>query len=1356
MAGKDLEMLDPDAPHAAGPSLQRLKALDSLPDLKSQLETADELCNHGHRAEMIARWLTNKLQNDKNAATDAKTWRVLERCARLIAPPKISILLARFDFMAIVRNVVVDLREKKLARLLQSITDFIDLLDEISRGADGAGVRQMLSADSASAGSFLGVWIDRITGLLREGAPSGMSSDAIMQYAFSALRLWTMRKPDVSDGDIFAKDCLVPCTLMLQQLGSSTQSNESNKRRRATQSGGLSDVDLLHDLQVLIARHVFLPARSAFSQAGENKTSESTALGKYLTSVKSGIATPNGSQSMLCSALPGLLDIALRGVPMSTSRQRSKERPWVEHVFQELLGCLENEGKLQSQQALAGMLKVIGLRASLPAATLKDLVTRHSGLEDASTSKSVDFALIAEVVALDPTVFVDEAMADQLFPALTKAPTDFDDEQKPKEILVDAIAKPIMRAFAASRRLEVFSAKWQHELNKTDKSSSWTVWTELDDVMAELLETHLTIDQVDAMFDSILSEAQSGSHENKKSSKSSSPNDDLTSQAHGAGAVVLNALLKGLTSAEFIARLHEKLGALLHGCLSLAENSKIKSVAPHVWIMLGSAFRLWFPTWAVHQIDAHAVSTEAQSLLSHPAMSRILKARSSGKEVEQAEVFVGLLCSYLNGYKGCQQIASGLVTRLAESRTSGLSLALSTFPELLMLLNKDAREATVAAMRDLALALPSTLGAVDHQARLSALLSSALATSQNRFVDEVISAVLTSSVAEHRGKAHNAQQDALLQFLLQLPASLLTRAQRERILDWTTEIASGSKLDIGSLERLYALMNRLMQFPNATAKVSTDASVIWTLSRPSKEETPKKSKDVVSMVDTGSVAIFENIVHSLCGYLLATLSQDRSKSTLNDLLQTAVREMSSVDVGSTTSYGCLTIIKVLLHDMDSDAGKGLLSQLVSDSQDVIRDFADRTLEEVQSLVKALKKQGDIGIMEPMPRALLELLLVIRKSNILGASLADHDATLAKVCKKILQGLNVNGDATTPQASSSSNDLSVPAFSLLAHIKGLEACTSMGEMLLGSNMSPVDRRILVGELRQLAKSSQASDQSEMLRHILPTAQTGSAQSLAVLENLLSSMTKEDVAKDERTAHSLYSKLLEVLQQTKDIASYTAAISCLLTVIRDKPFILNQHLTEATLKMIQPLARSSPAERLIYLDLCNILSALFLHHRARLQGRFHLVTATLQKLQSRLFIPTKPIADPDRRPLSPRHARAYTRLLTLLCNPPTRTHSNSNSKSGKHNDLVDEGRRARANVGQYVPALLHSFCAQVLSGTLGEGVREALTPGLWAVIEAMEVHSPEAVKALSAAMNNSERAVLRSVYDDWKRFGRWEGA
>ena len=147
MGGKDLEMVDVDAQHATEPSLQRLKTLDSLPDLKSQLKTANEYCNHGHRAEMIIKWLTTKMQSDSKAASNAEAWNLLEHCFRLVAPQKMGILLSRFHLLDIARTSMQNPEGKKLAKLLDAITKAIETLEEISSGSDGAVVKQLLSTD---------------------------------------------------------------------------------------------------------------------------------------------------------------------------------------------------------------------------------------------------------------------------------------------------------------------------------------------------------------------------------------------------------------------------------------------------------------------------------------------------------------------------------------------------------------------------------------------------------------------------------------------------------------------------------------------------------------------------------------------------------------------------------------------------------------------------------------------------------------------------------------------------------------------------------------------------------------------------------------------------------------------------------------------------------------------------------------------------------------------------------------------------------------------------------------------------------------------------------------------------------
>lgn len=1346
MGGKDLEMVDVDAQHATEPSLQRLKTLDSLPDLKSQLKTANEYCNHGHRAEMIIKWLTAKMQSDAKAASNAEAWTLLEHCFRLVAPQKMGILLARFHLLDTARTSMQDLEGKKLAKLLDAITKAIETLEEISSGSDGAVVKQLLSTDGASAAALLGVWTRRVSTLISATDASEKAFNDNVRLALPAARLWAARKPSASDNDAFANNCLVPCSLLLQQLNGSASSG-SNKRRRGSKKGAATDADVAQDVEILIARHVFLPARSAFFQSIEKEVSEETVseLAGKLSSVKSAIAAADGPQEELCESLPKLLDVALRCVPMTTSRQRSKERPWVEHIFQELLACLDVDGKLVSQKALSGMLQIVGTRASLPGTTLKDLVQRYSGLAQSKKTSSVDFEMIAEVVALDATVFVDPVMADQLFPALTQtSKKGSHSNADEKALLTESITKPVMRAFATSRKLENFVLRWYQQLQTIEDSKTWTVWTQLDDLLEELLEVHLTMEQIEQLFDTLRSAIQVSS---EKSSK-----EDSSVESQRADAVLLHALLKGARSDELIQKLQTRVGDLFDAVLVLVESSKIKAIPIEVWNLLSLTFKLWFPTWAAKQTERDLVSRKAQYLLSNKAVGRIMKASTSGKGADLAEAFVGLLCTYLQSYEGCHDLASSLAARLAKATTDTISPVFLAFPDQMLILGKEGRQDLIEKFVTSAIGSSSTQAEITPQYQeLAAFINTAAASSNTKLADEVIAAVL---------KATDSDEDTVLDLLLQTPASTLARGQRERILNWATGLDYSSGTE-ARLTKRYAVMVRLMQLPNASANLCTDAQIIWNLCRgpsASKKSRSGKEKKPAAGRATSKVnmlAMLEELTRSLCTYLLATQDQERSRTVLEAFIKRVIKEMESTEDLSTASYGRLVMIKAIVQLTDSGVGKSVFSQLAGDATVPLKAFSELLLKDTQTSVKALKKQEDMEQTVVSSKVLFELLVCFRRSGFLGANLATEDKALVKLCNKILA--KSSGHDATESTSTGTNHLLVPAFRLLAHISGFEACTSLGEALLGSSISPKDRRLLIEELKRIAKESQTSEQLSVLKKVIPSAQDASTQGIVILQNALAAVSRDSIAKDEQGIHELYLRLLDTLRQTKDFATYTAAIACLLTIIRDKPFILNQHLTEATLQAIQSLARSSPAERLIYLDLCSLLSALLLHHRARLQGRFHLLTATLQSLQSRLFVPTKPNADSsDRRILAPRHARAYTRLLTLFCNPLTRTHNNSASGASKHSNLIDESRRARAHVGQYVPTLLHGFCAQILSGTLAEGVREALTPGLWAVVEAMEVQSPDAIKALSAGMNNSERAVLRSVYDDWKRFGKWEGA
>jgi len=262
-----------------------------------------------------------------------------------------------------------------------------------------------------------------------------------------------------------------------------------------------------------------------------------------------------------------------------------------------------------------------------------------------------------------------------------------------------------------------------------------------------------------------------------------------------------------------------------------------------------------------------------------------------------------------------------------------------------------------------------------------------------------------------------------------------------------------------------------------------------------------------------------------------------------------------------------------------------------------------------------------------------------------------------------------------------------------------------------------------------------------------ADDSTAQSILLLQRAVKTLSKDVLESNniEVSGVRIFKHVLRCASTAQDNHASRLAWQTLAMMIREQSFLVNQHVVEQTTsRMTQTLASSDQVPG-VFMDLTKVLEAFFSHHRSRLQGRFHLLLNLFQAFVTSLFRSSSS-SPPE---LGIRQARSLARLLESFCNPPHPRHR------GKTSALVDEARKAQAHAGQYAQYILHQYCALVLTGTLESSVREALTPGIWSLIEAIEVNNSEGIKVLSAAMNNSERAVLRSVYDDWKRFGKWEG-
>jgi len=182
--------------------------------------------------------------------------------------------------------------------------------------------------------------------------------------------------------------------------------------------------------------------------------------------------------------------------------------------------------------------------------------------------------------------------------------------------------------------------------------------------------------------------------------------------------------------------------------------------------------------------------------------------------------------------------------------------------------------------------------------------------------------------------------------------------------------------------------------------------------------------------------------------------------------------------------------------------------------------------------------------------------------------------------------------------------------------------------------------------------------------------------------------------------------------------------------------------------------------IYLHLCHLLQAILISHRLKLQGHFHLVVQTMQALLRCLFTPlphtnsriTKTFAPPPwlstSHPLRATHAEAFTRLLTLICDP-----SVSSVTRSHHNNLTSATEKAKKMAGQHMQYLLSTYIKLQLEMKMLSEVREKLVQGLYAIFDTT---TPELRRAISEGLDSSGRAMFRELYKDYVRFGKWKGS
>ena len=507
-------------------SLDRLKALDTLPDLPTQLAEADRLCTHSARADMIVKWLLEKLKTNHQHRLECEVWRSLHRSYRMLAPDRLAALLTAQKFIDTICLTLDDTTESP--DLLAIVAVILNHLIDLTQAFAGPSVKAALSLPAQQAARLLGLALQHERH--RFSAPTADATAVISTSLLDPVqRLWMLRKPSVDENVQFAQHCLVPTAILLPLLAST--GSRRPLKRKLNDIDGLSSENCLKVLEALIAKHVFIPARTTFFK---NHTPSShkraqmkgspdadTSIESMLVPLITASLEAKAPDERYFAALPRLMDISLRCVATPTLRQQTREQPWRYAVFEALLACnKKSSGAAMNRQSLAEMLGVIGSRGTLPRDALEDVLRENTCVASGSlaTDDTVELAsldhwrLVAAVVQLDAAIFARPSWAAALFACISNAhardSSSISAETLAQEgqfkigtpILVDEVVAPVLRAFSQGRNLLDFVTLWSQQLEATLNEP---VWLNLDREFQTVLEDFATEDETMELFEKL-------------------------------------------------------------------------------------------------------------------------------------------------------------------------------------------------------------------------------------------------------------------------------------------------------------------------------------------------------------------------------------------------------------------------------------------------------------------------------------------------------------------------------------------------------------------------------------------------------------------------------------------------------------------------------------------------------------------------------------------------------------------------------------------------------------------------------------------------------------------------------------
>lgn len=1096
----------------------------------------------------------------------------------------------------------------------------------------------------------------------------------------------------------------------------------------------------------------------------------------------------------LFDAVPHVLDLTIRVSPSRTPKSRAMERPWLQAVFSTLAECagcsLTTPPEFVTRQtavaALGAALRVLKVHEiSLSSDLVKTTFWHHCGVKyPEHQEKEVYWSLIASLIELDPSVFVigsksggkgthedHTELVEFIFEQISAVELSghgFSDEKHMDSVtkykaalegagnsklnraaILERIIVPLMSAFVRSRNLLGFIRRWDDQLVKSFRHGKRKALQEGQDIiwqdralytaLAQVFEQSLTQGQITALIQehaarlATLKEAiETASKENVKVKKLAAYKNSASS------AVLLPAFLQSIRSDNTIEALKPDLHALfLTYATWVQEDSFTLYTQLHLsWFTLCQLFTELWP------IQLHASSKTQRELL-HPLLKQAVKDMSSSHKPKSRRVDTSAQAAamlfWLNTCDCLQTVPdSGDVIRSGLSKVMEnlsprqlghdehgkmVEVFCAFFVNLLEPLDED-------ACRNAIYGILSKLPGLGKLASdlVCRSLSESIAEGGSSSTQSAYSGALLMALGND---AEDGIYSAATEAILHIHPSALSREQRRSILDRATELLYTGRT---SAVELLSVMAHLQQVPNASAKVSTEASVIFDAADQLHQQ--HAETDI-------TLQLLRELVRKTLDHILPNQTQAQNKEFFIEFTG------KLLSITKATDQCSLARLSILRATSSAQKQNTLLH-----------------IERYVDLLKKLMSSPDITTLQGALDAFSDLSISALKEAKLFGRLQSWLNTWVKDAVELDEYLDAE-----VRIPSEVIEYVARVYNLITKFELYPDATWLVRLaltLVRGSPVPVQDAVYT-TLRETLGAKPVCEKLDLISTLtVDQRPVNFAASYRITNDLISSMEEklENNAELKQRQLALLPKLCALLAECPNYESFNALLDCIDTVLNEKPLFASQHSIECVFNVLVKLtSRSGPAlppqhAPEIFSRLCHTSRLILLVHRGRLGGRFHLLLPLLQGLLFCLFIPnasrsgalsswlrTNVATEPVR--LTAVNASQFTRVLSTLCNPPqssiTKAHQHHQSRKSK--DLNDPIKAAREKTSNFLYPFLASFCRFQLNGRLDPSVREKLMPGIWEVVGTASLRK-DSLDAMFAGLGRSERDVWKGLWEDWE--------